>query len=170
MSGANKHIIPIVAKVEVLSCFTGFAPYLASMQRLILFLLFGLGAQMAYSQTPAADHILNSIERGQQLYQTHCANCHRRSGKGLGKNYPPLAQSDYLLADPDRAIRVVWFGLDGPIEVNGKTYDNAMAAVALSEQELADVMNYILHAWGNSGPLIDSARVKRAIEQGKVEP
>lgn len=120
---------------------------------------------MLTAQSSTTQQLLASIERGQQLYQTHCANCHRRSGKGLGKKFPPLAQSDYLLSDPDRAIRVIWFGLEGSIEVNGQTYDEAMAAVTLTEQEVTDVMNYILHAWGNAGPIIEVERVKAAIDE-----
>jgi len=138
------------------------------MRQLIFLLLMNLSSGTLIAQTISSQELLSSIAQGQQVYQTHCANCHRRSGKGLGKKYPPLAQSDYLLSDPDRAIRVIWFGLEGPIEVNGQTYDEAMAAVELTEQEVADVMNYILHAWGNGGPIVAPERVTSAIEQGPV--
>ena len=121
------------------------------------------------AQTPSPEAIAASIERGQGVYQTHCQACHRRQGQGLGKKFPPLAQSDYLLTDPDRAVRVIWYGLAGPITVNGRAYDKAMAPVALTTQEVADVMNYVLHAWGNQGPLIDTVRVQAAVERGPVE-
>jgi mono/diheme cytochrome c family protein len=138
------------------------------MRRFIGFIILALVSSALSAQAPSFEEIVNSIERGQRLYQTHCANCHRRNGQGLGKSYPPLAQADYLLTDPDRAIRVIWFGLKGPIQVNGKTYDNVMAPIKLTEQEVMDVMNYVLHAWGNTGPLLDQARVRAALEAGEV--
>jgi mono/diheme cytochrome c family protein len=122
---------------------------------LLTFLLGGMSAQTS----PQA--LLTSVSRGQALYQAQCAACHRRSGQGLGKKFPPLAQSDYLLTDVDRAIKLVWTGLAGPIVVNGRGYDQVMAPIALSEGEMVDVMNYVLHAWGNDGPVIDSAWVRR---------
>ena len=40
--------------------------------------------------------------------------------QGLPNVFPPLAKSDYLLADRKRAIGVVLNGLTGPVTVNGK--------------------------------------------------
>jgi mono/diheme cytochrome c family protein len=39
--------------------------------------------------------------------------------------------------------------LNGPIVVNGKKYNNAMSAMGLTNQEVADVMNYIMNSWSN---------------------
>jgi mono/diheme cytochrome c family protein len=36
--------------------------------------------------------------------------------------------------------------LNGPIVVNGKKFNNAMSAMGLSNQEVADVMNYIMNS------------------------
>ena len=35
--------------------------------------------------------------------------------------------------------------------VNGVTYNGTMAPQNLNEQEVVDVMNYILNSWGNDG-------------------
>ena len=35
--------------------------------------------------------------------------------------------------------------------VNGKKYDNTMMPMGLEDEEVADVMNYIMNSWGNSG-------------------
>ena len=36
------------------------------------------------------------------------------------------------------------------ITVNGKTYDNVMPPMGLTNKEVADVTNYILNSWGNN--------------------
>lgn len=40
--------------------------------------------------------------------------------------------------------------MKGEIVVNGKTYNNQMISQGLDNEEIADVMNYILNTWGNS--------------------
>ena len=39
--------------------------------------------------------------------------------------------------------------MSGEINVNGVTYNNVMATMGLSDEEVADVMNYINNSWGN---------------------
>lgn len=103
-----------------------------------------------------------SVERGEEIYVTNCAACHRKSGKGL-LGTPPLAESDYLLEDSDRAIRIIRNGMEGEILVNGKTYKNAMLPVGLTDEETADVMNYILNSWGNEGAEVTPEHVQAAL-------
>jgi uncharacterized protein YcgI (DUF1989 family) len=50
--------------------------------------------------------------------------------------------------------------LNGPIVVNGKKFNNAMSAMGLSNQEVADVMNYIM----NSGAI----KVKKIVTTAEV--
>lgn len=103
-----------------------------------------------------------SIERGEEIYGSNCAACHRKNGKGLFGT-PPLAESDYLLADTDRAIRIIRNGIEGDILVNGKTYKNAMLPVELTNEETADVMNYILNSWGNEGETVTAEQVSEVL-------
>ena len=42
------------------------------------------------------------------------------------------------------------YGMEGPIKVNGELYDGIMVSQGLDNDEIADVMNYILNSWGNS--------------------
>ena len=51
--------------------------------------------------------------------------------------------------DIDRSIAAVKYGLKGPIQVNGENYNGVMVGQGLYEDEVADVMNYILHSWDN---------------------
>jgi nitrite reductase (NO-forming) len=89
------------------------------------------------------------MQRGQKTFLGLCFACHGQEGKGIPKVFPPLAGSDYLKADKDRAIRVVSKGLTGPITVNGVVYNNAMPAQNLNEQEIADVLTFVMNSWGN---------------------
>lgn len=91
----------------------------------------------------------NTIARGKQIYTDFCVACHLPNGKGLAKVYPPLANSDYLMNKRELSIKAVKYGQKGEITVNGKTYNNVMTPLGLSDEEVADVMNYITNSWGN---------------------
>jgi nitrite reductase (NO-forming) len=101
------------------------------------------------------------MERGKRVYMQTCFVCHQPTGKGLPGLFPPLAQSDYLLADTDRAIRGILKGQSGPIVVNGQKYNGLMPPVALSDQQVADVMTYVLNSWGNAAGAVDKEQVAR---------
>ncbi len=102
------------------------------------------------------------FERGKQVYMGLCFACHLADGKGLPNVFPPLAQSDYMLADRDRAVRVVLKGLTGPVTVNGVTYNSAMPPQGdqLTDQQVADVLTYVFNAWGNTGDAFKADQVK----------
>ncbi|MDA0201322.1 MAG: cytochrome c [Bacteroidetes bacterium] len=101
-----------------------------------------------------------SIADGEEIYQDFCLQCHLDSGDGVSGVFPPLAKSDYLLNNIDLSIKGIKYGLSGPIVVNGEKYDGLMQNQGLENQEIADVMNYILNNWGNqSDEIITSDRV-----------
>ena len=101
-------------------------------------------------------------EKGKQVYMGLCFACHQPDGKGLPNVFPPLAGSDFLLADRERAVRIVLKGLTGPLTVNGKKFDSAMPPqeAALTDAQIADVLTYITNAWGNSGDAFTTDQVK----------
>ena len=74
-------------------------------------------------------------------------------GEGVKWIFPPLAKSHYL-KDIDQSIHAIKYGLKGPIKVNGVSYNGNMINQGLDEEEIADVMNYILNSWGNSSAVI----------------
>ena len=90
-----------------------------------------------------------SILDGEEIYQDFCLQCHLDNGKGVENAFPPLAKSDYLQNNIETSIRGVKYGLRGEITVNGKMYNGVMVNQGLDEEEIADVMNYILNSWGN---------------------
>ncbi len=100
-----------------------------------------------YSQN---DSLEISINNGKSIYDDFCIICHMHDGKGQKGIFPPLAKSDYLFKNMEESIRAIKFGgIDGVIVVNGVKYDTKMERMGLYDDEIADVMNYILNSWGN---------------------
>lgn len=108
--------------------------------------------------------LVQSMQRGQEIYSDFCVTCHMESGEGVPNVFPPLAASDYLLENRAAAIRAVKYGQSGEITVNGVTYNNMMMELGLTDEEVADVMNYVLHSWGNNGGAAVTALEVEAIE------
>ena len=102
------------------------------------------------------------IEKGKQVYLGLCFACHQLDGKGLPGAFPPLAGSDYLLADRDRAVRTVLKGLTGPIVVNGVAINSVMPPqeAVLTDAQIADVLTYVYNSWGNQGESFKTDQVK----------
>ena len=118
------------------------------MKQLILTYLVGI---LCVGITLGQDlELEESIQRGSEIYIDFCITCHKGDGKGVKYTFPPLAQSDYLLQNREASIRGIKYGNDGEMVVNGVTYNNTMDQMGLDDEEIADVMNYILNSWGNS--------------------
>ena len=114
--------------------------------------LAGLVARIPAADTPS--------ERGLAAYQLNCAACHQPNGEGLRGIFPPLAHSDYLIADKSRSIRIALQGTSGPITVNGLEYQGVMPQLAdLDDQKAADILTYVRTSWGNTGDAVTTAEV-----------
>lgn len=90
-----------------------------------------------------------SINRGKDIYTDFCLQCHLATGKGDLVNFPPLDGSDWLLKKRKESIHAVKYGQTGVIIVKGKKFNNIMPELGLENQEVADVMNYIMNSWSN---------------------
>ena len=102
------------------------------------------------------------IAAGGVLFKGTCSVCHQDNGQGLPDVFPPLAKSDYLLKDPKHAIEVALNGLTGKITVNGKTYDSVMPPMSqLNDDEIANILTYVLNSWGNDGGVISKEEVQK---------
>lgn len=97
---------------------------------------------------------------GKDKYMATCSACHQADGKGIENAFPPLANSDYLNADVDRAIDIVLHGKSGEITVNGKKYNSVMTAQALTDEEVSNVLTYVYNSWGNSKKEVTPEMVK----------
>jgi nitrite reductase (NO-forming) len=105
------------------------------------------------------------IEKGKLVFMQTCAVCHQSTGQGLPQVFPPLAGSDFLMADKNRSIRIVVKGLSGPIVVNGTTYDSVMPPVVqLTDEQVAHVLTYVRNSWGNTGEAISPDEVRQVRE------
>lgn len=101
-----------------------------------------------------------SIERGKEVYNTQCVTCHMDKGEGIEGVFPPVAKSDYLMADKERSIRQILEGASGEMTVNGKTYNGEMPAIDLTDEQVSDVLNYVRNSWGNKGQAVTPDEVK----------
>ncbi|MBK9254608.1 MAG: cytochrome c [Saprospiraceae bacterium] len=117
------------------------------MKKVLLFLIYSIS--FSFSTYGQSTLLNESIKRGKEVYSDFCINCHLGNGEGTKGIIPPLAKSDYLLKKREESIRAVKYGQKGEITVNGVKYNGIMTNQKLSEEEVADVMNYILNTWGN---------------------
>lgn len=102
---------------------------------------------------PAAAQRAESEQQvsGKQVFAAQCVSCHQSDGRGLPGEFPPLAGNDDLNRSSDFPALVVLNGLQGKIEVEGKSYDGQMPSFAfLSDAKIAAVVNFIRTHWGNS--------------------
>ncbi len=86
---------------------------------------------------------------GRQTYLSNCASCHQLDGKGVKDSVPSLVGNGAVLAKgSEDMIRVVL----GGIEAQGTYAPMPAVAAGLSDQQVADVVNYVRQAWGNQAP------------------
>lgn len=79
---------------------------------------------------------------GGEVYGKFCVSCHQADGKGLPPVFPALAGGAIATGDRDAHIKQVYDGVPG----------TAMAAFGkqLSVAELAAVVHFERHSWGNN--------------------
>lgn len=116
---------------------------------------------LSFQQKPKFN-LTESIARGKNIYVAQCITCHMEAGEGIEGVYPPLAKSDYLMADKKRSAQQVLYGATGEMKVNGKVYNTEMSAFDLTDQQASDVLNYIRNSFGNKGGAITPEEVKAA--------
>jgi mono/diheme cytochrome c family protein len=107
---------------------------------------------------------------GRQVYGTYCIVCHQPTGQGIPPLNPPLAGSDWVLADgPGRIARLVLNGGQGAITVSGQVYNGVMVGFRelLTDEEIAAVLTYIRQNqnWGNNASAITPAQIQAIREK-----
>lgn len=100
------------------------------------------------------------IELGRRIFGTVCAVCHQTTGQGVPNKFPPLAGSDFLNADRNRAIRILLNGIQGEIFVNGRKFNNTMPSLPLGDGDIAAVLTYVYNSFGNSGKELAAEEVR----------
>lgn len=106
---------------------------------------------------PLTGAFAQQFAEGRALYQQACAACHGLAGEGLPNLAPPLVDSEWVTGPADRLIRIVLHGMEGPIEVNGRTYEppailpNMPAVDSLTDTEIATLLGYVTREMGLQG-------------------
>lgn len=112
----------------------------------------------ASAPAPASAELLAA---GAGVYSRTCIICHQPTGTGIPGVFPPLAGSPIVDGDARRLIRIVLFGLQGPVQVNGTTYNGVMPghAPTLNDSDIAAVLSYVRNSWGHAVPAVTAASV-----------
>jgi nitrite reductase (NO-forming) len=116
-------------------------------------------AQASDSGTLTKDQ---QVKAGEVLFKGTCSACHQDTGAGIPNVFPPLAKSDFLLADKKRAIGIVLNGLSGPVNVNGNHFNSVMPPMSqLNDDEVANILTFALNSWGNNGGAVTAKEVEQ---------
>jgi glucose/arabinose dehydrogenase len=116
-------------------------------------------AAPASAQAPAASAAADAGP-GAQLYKQMCAVCHMNDGSGVPNMQPSLKASKTLGGDPTLLIKLMLLGPAQVLPANRVKYSNAMPSFeSLSDQEIADVLNYTRKAFGSKTSAITAAQV-----------
>jgi mono/diheme cytochrome c family protein len=104
------------------------------------------------------------MAEGRKLYNGACIACHEEDGSGAPRIYPPLpGNANLQSADATSTLRVI---LDGAETVTTPRAPNKGSmpgyAAKMTDQEIADVTNYIRNSWGNEAPLVTADEVAKA--------
>lgn len=138
--------------------------------KILIFLILSsnfVGKDLEYQSIEQEKTLTQSIEDGQWVYEDFCVRCHLPSGKGVSGVYPPLAGSNWLVDKIDESIVSLKYGLEGQIQVNDESYNNVMPAQGLSDEEIADVMNYIMNSWENTQKEMITTKQVKAVKEKK---
>ncbi|MGE5157708.1 MAG: c-type cytochrome [Gemmatimonas sp.] len=105
-----------------------------------------------------------SMKSGSAIYAHQCIACHEADGSGAPRIYPPLPGNALLQStDPASTLRVI---LDGAQTVTTPRAPNTGSmpgyAKQLSDQQIADVTNYIRNSWGNAASVVTADQVAKA--------
>jgi len=106
---------------------------------------------------------------GKRVFTQNCVICHQATGLGVPGQFPPLVGSEWVLGGDwhgdNHLVKILLKGLQGPVQVKGETYNNAMPPWAqLTDEQIAGVLTYIRSEWGNNAPPITVDFVKKIRE------
>lgn len=118
-------------------------------------ILIVIAASLAFSGMAQANP-------GLAVYERECVSCHLPTGDGVPGVFPPLRKSDYFRkATPAQLVKILSNGLTGEVTVNGTRYNSAMPPVALTDDEMANVINYVSVSLNGGKPILKAADVPK---------
>ena len=105
------------------------------------------------------------MQSGKKTFALRCASCHQPNGLGIANQYPPLAGSEWVTANPELITKIILKGLKGEIVVKGEKYGTSaavnMVAVDINDREIANVSTYVRNAWGNKASELTEDQVTK---------
>jgi len=109
----------------------------------------------------------DQVKAGQALFAGTCSTCHQANGEGLQGVFPPLAKSSVLKENPKRIVEIMLHGLNGPVTVNGQSFNSTMPPMTqLTDDEVANIGTFVLNSWGNPGGQIHKDEVAERRKAG----
>jgi mono/diheme cytochrome c family protein len=109
---------------------------------------------------PPGDPNIDLPKKGKIVFEANCAACHQVTGVGSPANgCPPLVGSDWATAEgPNRIVRLVLYGGQGPINVLGQQYPGTTPMTpfkdTLNDEQIAQALSYVRNAWGNKASVV----------------
>ncbi len=103
------------------------------------------------------------LERGAKVYAERCEACHQPTGAGVPNVYPALARNPgVIMGSTINAIRAVLNGGFPPgTDENPRPYGMPPFAQTLDDRDIASVLSYVRHSWGNDAPPVAPGDVQR---------
>ncbi|MDE2996285.1 MAG: cytochrome c [Bacteroidota bacterium] len=99
---------------------------------------------------------------GPETFVRYCATCHQADGNGIEGAFPPIRGTEWVEGDKGRLIRLVLYGMQGPIEIQGKPYNNVMTPRGfLTDEQVASVLTYVRSNFGNDAEAVRTDEVAR---------
>lgn len=110
----------------------------------------------------AGSSVAVASDDGKKAYEANCQACHQPNGQGLPGAFPPLAGNPHVVDDKLHVVRTILKGMSGPLEVNGQKYNAVMPPMQhISDEDIADIANYVLSSWGNKGGEVTEDEVEQ---------
>jgi mono/diheme cytochrome c family protein len=125
------------------------------------FKLFGL---MLFALLYSVQADAQNMQKGKKIYETKCLACHQADGGGVPNMNAPLdAASNVVGKDIARLVRIIRYGYNERVALDGFYYSNAMTASPdLKDNEIADLLTYIRNSWSNKASAVTIAQVQAA--------
>ncbi|MFI3014193.1 c-type cytochrome [Klebsiella aerogenes] len=118
------------------------------------------------STTPSSPQLKPAVSRealtpGASLYADNCSACHQSAGEGYPGIYPALSGNPAVQShDPSSVISLLLEGGQPP-SLRGGADDDVMPDFSsqLSDEQIADILNYIRNSWGNAAAEVNEKQV-----------
>lgn len=123
-------------------------------------LILAVGFLLINSIKGSSQNLVN----GKKIYETRCLACHQADGGGVPNMNAPLDGSSNVVGDDiARLVKIIRYGYNERIALDGFYYSNAMTANPdFKDADIADILTYVRNTWSNKASKITLAQVQLA--------